>query len=116
MPVSAGLRSLYRQIEAGEVELPDAPEPTEDVPSALGLYFGAQVGWDTTREGGTIAVEWACDLATHETLVVELCPVCLSGFHDTQLGHRVVCMGCLRSNLDARIMAILRAEDIASAG
>jgi hypothetical protein len=109
MAASSGLLNLYRQIEAGEVDLADAPEP-EDLPRELGVTFGAQVGWSPSREGGKVDFEWACDIRTRETLIVELCSTCLDGFGDFRLAHRVVCMGCLRYCHDSRIAAILASE------
>jgi hypothetical protein len=116
MPPSPGLSSLYRQLEAGTVDLPDAPEPPVDagLPDHLGIFFGVDP-WTPAREGGSKpAFAWASDLRTRETLIVELCPVCLDGpeFGGPALGPRMACGGRLRSALDTRIRALLAEEGL----
>jgi hypothetical protein len=102
--------SIWRQIEAGEVTLTAAPEPSRDVPPAIDIYFGAQVGWSPARENGKVDLEMCCDLATCEAIVVEACATCLSGLGNIELPDRIACASCLRYSRDAEIKAILRDE------
>ena len=108
----------YDPILAGQsVALMDRPSRGPDLPREVGVYFGAQVGWSPGREGGDkLAVEWACDLATGDTLIVELCPECLSGYGDVNLGARVVCAACLSYSHDDRIASLLAKSQVVPEG
>lgn len=77
------------------VELCDRPEPEPDVPPALGVLFGAQVGWSPARENQKLGS----------------CNICGNGEPHTpiQPGSRIVCAGCRRYGLDAQVRAALAA-------
>lgn len=71
----------------------DRPEPERDVPPALGVLFGSQVGWSPAREGRAR----------------DHCDVCGNGEPHTpiQPGSRIVCMSCFRYGLDDQVRALL---------
>lgn len=76
-----------------EVALADRPGPERDVPAALGILFGAQLGWSPDRESQAKG----------------RCAICGNGHPHTpiQPGSRIVCAGCGRYGLDAQIQALL---------
>jgi hypothetical protein len=78
-------------LEPGDDEstgLSRVPEPERDVPPALGVIFGCQVGWSPERESRAPG----------------RCPECGNAIRP---GSRLVCAGCLRSGMDDRIRALL---------
>ena len=93
------------------VALADRPEPGRNPPPEIGVYFGCQLGWDTSREGGRVDLVMPHPV-TSEPVVVEVCPVCHSGMLRDPLASRVVCMGCMRSSLDPVIDDILGSEPL----
>ena len=90
----------------------DLPAADPDGIREARLHCGAQVGWSPLREGGTVPLEWACDLETGQTLVVEVCPECFSGFGDFRLKYRVVCLGCLRYSEDDKVVELLASHPV----
>ncbi len=81
-------------LEPGDdVGLADMAEPDLDVPRAMGVLFGAQVGWSPARESQPIG---------H-------CTVCGNGRPHTpiQPGSRQYCAGCGRYGLDRQIVELL---------
>jgi hypothetical protein len=74
--------------EPGDVPAVDRPEPEPDVPHALGVIFGAQVGWDPGREGQRPGRRGECNDAISP-------------------GSRLVCAGCLASGFDDEVRAFL---------
>lgn len=79
-----------------EVDLADFPEPGDDpdVPKAMGVLFGAQVGWSPGREGQQPGS----------------CTICGNGHPNTpiQPGSRHYCAGCGRYGLDTQIVSLLK--------
>jgi hypothetical protein len=75
-------------LEPGDVPIVDRAEPEPDVPHALGVVFGAQVGWSPDREAQEPG----------------RCGECGDSIRP---GSRLVCAGCLASGFDDQVEALL---------
>lgn len=76
-----------------EVDIADIPEPEPDVPKAMGVLFGAQIGWSPARENQRVGS----------------CQICGFGFANDPIkpGSRQYCAGCGRYGLDRQIVELL---------
>jgi hypothetical protein len=76
-------------VEPGDLPRPaDRPEPEADIPHALGVIFGAQVGWSPAREGQARGHCRECGNAIPRR-------------------SRLVCAGCLASGYDDQVRGLL---------